>query len=128
MRMAEVKKQSQSMRPGEPLVRDRGVVVGGRGEDVGGGDGVGGPDDLAGLEVPPQVGVVEARPHGEHCEHDKEAGNGYREGEDPIEDPRPRQHWTWSGGRWCCGHAISSLGFSDSPTNSGPAPRMRRWR
>jgi hypothetical protein len=65
---------------GEPLMRHIGVVMGGEGEGIRGGDGVGGPDDLAGAEMPPHVGVVEAAFDGEHGEDGQGRGEQYRKG------------------------------------------------
>ncbi len=36
-------------------------------------DGVSGPDDLAGLEVPPHIGIVEPCPNRHHGEHGQKA-------------------------------------------------------
>ena len=64
----------------EPLLRDGGVMVCGVREDVVHGDGVGGPDDLAHLEMPPHVGIVKALVDGYAGEHDEQEGkhNGKR--------------------------------------------------
>ena len=55
------------------------MIAGGGGKEVGGGDVVGGPDDLTDLEMPPQVGVVEARPHRDYGQRGEQAGHRDRE-------------------------------------------------
>jgi hypothetical protein len=61
------------------------MVTGGVGKDVRGGDGVVGPDDLTGPEVPPHVRIVEARPRREDSENNQKAGQHCREGENCLQ-------------------------------------------
>jgi hypothetical protein len=62
------------------------VVVGGEGEDVGYGDGVGGPDNLAYAKVPPHVWIVEAGSDGQYRKDREQARNRYRKGEESFQE------------------------------------------
>jgi hypothetical protein len=50
------------------------MMVGRVGEQISSRDGMSGPDDLASLEVPPHVGVVEPLADRQHSEHCQQAG------------------------------------------------------
>ena len=64
------------------------MVIGGEGEDVGDGNFVGRPDNLAHLEVPPHVGVIEARLDREHCKNEQKPAHRTRKREDPTRERR----------------------------------------
>jgi hypothetical protein len=65
-------------------VGDIGVVVGGVGEEVSGRDPMRSPGDLAQLQMPPHIGVVEATAHGEDAKHGEKGGNCRREREGSL--------------------------------------------
>jgi hypothetical protein len=53
---------------------DPGVVIGCKREKIGSWNLVGIPNDLARLEVPPEIGVVESGTHREDRQHRKDGG------------------------------------------------------
>ena len=118
----------------EPLMREGGVVLRGVREEVGSGDGVGGPDELAGAEVQPEVGVVETIAHGEYGEYGEEAGDQRGKGEDSAQTRDASGFCCGSGGQRRSAHASSNLARTGSWSRSWAAApsesalRRRRCR
>jgi hypothetical protein len=114
----------------EPLLRNQGMMVGGVGEDIREGDGVSGPDDLTHLEVPPQIGIVEARPDCQHSQDGQKDGQHDWEGKDPLQDSDKRGISPVGGNRRCRTQADStsrSRMFCSKPA-SGSASLIKRCK
>lgn len=62
------------------------MMVGRVRKQISGWDGVGCPNDLPSLEVPPHIGIIEARPYRQHTEQGQKAGQHYRKREDPSQN------------------------------------------
>ena len=78
-----------------------GVVAGGVGKDVSSGDSVGCGDDLAHLEMPPHIRVIEALAYRQYRERHEKAGQHRREREDPLHGANAGGLDLFNNGRHC---------------------------